>query len=180
MKLQNILSVVTLSLVVVGFATLFWWNSQQPKIAYVHSNYLFENYLGTIESYKELEAKTKTWGNNLDSLSKTYRATFASYEAKKAAMPKQEQKAAAKQLESQQQQFQQYHQAVEQQKSTEDQKLTQAVIKQMDAYIKAYALEHGYDLLIGAGTSGDLIYGSKAYDVTDEVLEYINKKYKGQ
>lgn len=179
MKLQSIINMALLSLLLIGFATLFWWNNQQPKIAYIHSNYLFEHYLGTIESHKELEEKTKVWGNNLDSLSKTYRATFASYESQKETMPEQEQEAVTKQLKAQQQQFQQYHQAVEQQKSSEDQKLTQGVIKQMDAYIKAYALEHGYDLLIGASATSDLVYGSKAYDVTEDVLEYINQKYKG-
>lgn len=152
----------------------------QPKVAYVHSQFLFENYLGTIESYKALEAKTEKWGNNLDSLSKNYRATFASYNAEQEPQSTVDKEQLGRQLQQQEQAFNHYHQAVESMKAEEDQKLTQSVIKQIDAYLKEYALENGYDMIVGAGTTGSLVYGGKGYDITDDVLVFINKKYKGE
>jgi outer membrane protein len=152
----------------------------QPKVAYVHSEYLFESYLGTIESYKSLESKNQEWGNNLDSLSKTYRATFASYETENETLDKVEKETLGRKLHQQETVFNNYHQSVEKMKMEEDQKLTQAVIKQIDAYLKEYALNNGYDLIIGAGSSSSLIYGEEGYDITENALTFINQKYRGE
>lgn len=180
MKLSTILQMLFAVIMTSWMLWLTIGSVNQPKIAYVHSEYLFENYLGTIESYKALESKNQTWGNNLDSLSKTYRATFASYEAKGEALNKKEKEALGYKLRQQEAAFNNYHQSVEKMKLEEDQKLTQAVIKQIDAYLKEYALNNGYDLIIGAGGTSGLVYGDRSYDVTDKVLLFINKKYRGE
>jgi outer membrane protein len=151
----------------------------QPKVAYVHSEYLFENYLGTIESYKMLEVKAKKWGDNLDTLSTSYRATFTKYEAGKETLEPKEKQQLEKRLQQKQQLFAKYQKSVEQMKSEEDKKMTQSIIKQMDAYLRDYAINEGYDLILAAGTTSSLVYSEKEYDITDEVLNYINKKYSG-
>ena len=153
--------------------------ANQPKVAYVHSEYLFENQLGTIESYKALESKTEKWGNNLDSLSTSYRAVFAPYKEGGESLEKEKKEQLEHQLKRKQDLFTTYHQSVEKMKGEEDQKLTQAVVKQMDAYLKEYAKNQGYDMIFAAGTTSSLVHADKFYDVTDEVLLYINKKYKG-
>lgn len=180
MKLSTILQIVFAVIMTSWMLWLTIGSADQPKVAYVHSEYLFENYLGTIESYKALESKNQTWGNNLDSLSKTYRATFASYENKGEGLDEKEKEALGYKLRQQEAAFNNYHQSVEKMKLEEDQKLTQAVIKQIDAYLKEYALENHYDLIIGAGRTSSLVYGGENYDVTENALAFINKKYRGE
>ncbi|PCI28170.1 MAG: hypothetical protein COB67_06945 [SAR324 cluster bacterium] len=180
MKISTILQAIFAVIITSWMLWLTIGTQDQLKVAYVHSEYIFENYLGTIESYKTLESKNQKWGNNLDSLSKTYRATFASYEAKSESLSKEAKEALGYRLKQQETGFNNYHQSVEKMKLEEDQKLTQSVIKQIDAYLKEYALSKGYDLIIGAGTSSSLVYGGKNYDLTDDILVFINKKYRGE
>jgi len=181
MKLSTI---VQTAFVVIITSWMLWLTSatfNQPTVAYVHSEYLFDNYLGTIDSYKTLEAKNQKWGNNLDSLSQTYRATFASYQEGGDKISTEDKAALGSQLQQQEMAFKSYHQSVEKMKLAEDQKLTQAVIKQIDAYLKEYALANGYDLIIGAGEgSSSLVYGKESYNITEEALAFINKKYRGE
>lgn len=180
MKLSTVLQILFAITITSWMLWLTIGSATQPKVAYVHSEYLFEKYLGTIESYKTLEAKNQQWGTNLDSLSKSYRATFASYETKQEALDEKEKEALGYKLRQQEAAFNNYHQSVEKMKLEEDQKLTQAVIKQIDAYLKEYALENGYDLIIGAGGTSSLVYGGENYDVTESALTFINKKYRGE
>ncbi|BDS10485.1 OmpH family outer membrane protein [Aureispira anguillae] len=180
MKRTTLLQLLSVTVLTVWMIWLTIGMNSQPKVAYVHSEYLFENYLGTIESYKVLEAKTKKWGDNLDSLSKSYRATFISYDTHGEKLHLEEKAKLGRKLQQQEQVFNKYHESVEKMKLEEDQKLTQSVIKQIDAYLKEYALKNGYDLIIGAGTSSSLVYGGKGYDVTDDVLNFINQKYRGE
>jgi outer membrane protein len=181
MKLSTVLQILFAVIITSWTLWLTFGVEDQPKVAYVHSEYLFENYLGTVESYKSLESKNQKWGNNLDSLSKTYRATFASYETKSETLDKVEKEALGRKLHQQETIFNNYHQSVEKMKLEEDQKLTQAVIKQIDAYLKEYALSNGYDLIIGAGgTNSSLVYGGESYDITENALIFINKKYRGE
>jgi len=176
MKVSTLLSTLGITVIVVWLMGVSYGLMIQPKIAYVHSEYLFENYLGTIESYKVLESKTNEWGANLDSLSKSYRATFAKYE-----FGEDEAKdALGKELKRKEQMFTNYHKAVEKMKADEDQKLTKSVLKQMDAYLKEYAKVNRYDLIIGNSSSSSLVYGEDQLDISEDVLEFINKKYRGE
>lgn len=180
MKKSTILQLIFAVVMLVWMIGLSLKTYYQPTIVYVHSNYLFENYLGTIESYKQLESKTQAWGNNLDSLSKKYRASFTAYQKQAANLTTVDKEKLSQQLKTQEQQFNHYHQSVEQMKSEEDQKLSQAAIKQIDAYLKEYALEKGYDMILAAGTASALVYSEQCYDITDAALVYINKKYRGE
>ena len=53
------------------------------------------------------------------------------------------------------------------------------VINQLNAYIKEYGKSNGYDLLVGADKKGSILYGNEEMDVTEEVIEYVNNRYKG-
>lgn len=179
MKLSTILQIVFAVIMTSWMLWLTIESADQPKVAYVHSEYLFENYLGTIESYKMLEAKAKKWGDNLDSLSTSYRVTFAKYESEKETLEQSKKEYLEQQLQRKQQVFANYRNAVEEMENEEDKKLTQSIIKQMDAYLREYALNKGYDLILAAGTTSTLVYSDKKYDISEEVLNYINKKYSG-
>jgi outer membrane protein len=53
------------------------------------------------------------------------------------------------------------------------------VMKQMNQYVQEYGSEHGYTYILGADGNGSLMFADKNKNVTTEVLEYLNDKYKG-
>lgn len=54
------------------------------------------------------------------------------------------------------------------------------VVKQLNQYIKEYGQEHHIDYILGANGTGSLLFASEKYDITKEVLKYVNHKYSGK
>lgn len=179
MKIQTI----TLTLVVLlifSVAYLFYLQSKTPKVAYIRSVYLLENYEGTKEAYEEFQKKAIEWQGNTDTLKSQYQATFMSYRENEATLSKEDKQKVQQDLMQKKANFEKYQQAIQEKSAEEDQKMTEAVFKQIDAYVQVYAKKKGYDLIIGVGTDGNLLYGNDAYDITEEVLIEINKIYAGK
>ena len=61
----------------------------------------------------------------------------------------------------------------------ESESFTEQIWKQIDTYVAAYAEQEGIDYLFGTQKHGTVMYGSQAEDVTDEIIEYANRKYNG-
>lgn len=51
--------------------------------------------------------------------------------------------------------------------------------KQLNQYIKEYGEKKGYRYIFGAEGSGVLMYADERNNITKEVIEYINARYKG-
>ena len=49
------------------------------------------------------------------------------------------------------------------------------IVEDIDVIVKDYAKKNGFDLVVN---SNAVLYGAKAMDVTDEILNISNKKYK--
>jgi outer membrane protein len=55
----------------------------------------------------------------------------------------------------------------------------QQVIGQLNQYVKDFGKEHGYRYIYGNDGNGSLMYAEEGDNITKEVTEYINLKYKG-
>lgn len=56
----------------------------------------------------------------------------------------------------------------------------QQILTQINQYVKEYAIEHNYDFIFGAEGTGVLMYAKEENEITEDVLLYINSKYKGE
>ncbi len=54
------------------------------------------------------------------------------------------------------------------------------VWKQLNQYVEDFGKENGYDYLFGTSGQGNLMYAAEGDNVTDAVIDYINKKYNGK
>ncbi len=52
--------------------------------------------------------------------------------------------------------------------------------KQLNQYLQDYADEEGYDYIIGARGDGTIIGGSPAYNLTPQIINYVNQRYDGK
>lgn len=52
------------------------------------------------------------------------------------------------------------------------------ILKLLVDYVQDFGKENGYTYVYGDWETGAIMYGNESEDVTDQVIEYINKKYK--
>ncbi|MFM8913034.1 MAG: OmpH family outer membrane protein [Flammeovirgaceae bacterium] len=58
-------------------------------------------------------------------------------------------------------------------------KYTSDLWNTINSGIKEFGEQKGYDFIFGATGNGGLMYAKKGNDVTDEVIQYLNKWYSG-
>jgi len=49
--------------------------------------------------------------------------------------------------------------------------------KRLNPYIAEYGKEKGYAYIYGANGTGNVLYADEGEDITDELIEYVNKRY---
>lgn len=54
------------------------------------------------------------------------------------------------------------------------------IVVQMNKYLTDYGKEKGYNMILGAGGNGNVVYADTLVDVTEEVLVFLNSKYEGK
>lgn len=135
---------------------------EQQATQYIDSNKLAINYHGTTAKHKAFLNQAKTWQANLDSLT-----------TEMAALPPAQAKA-------KEQQFLQYRQAIQQKAQAEEARVNQEILTEINAYIKQYGKEKGYDFILGATENGNIVYAAEGKDITDDVLAGLNKQYDAQ
>jgi outer membrane protein len=53
------------------------------------------------------------------------------------------------------------------------------IISQLNQYVSDFGKAKGYDMIFGNTSNGSIMYGTEKNNVTVEVIEFINEKYKG-
>lgn len=165
-------------LTVIGIATLISLQLRSnDSIVYVDAIKLMNGYSGMKEARKAYEAKATIWKSNLDSLKIELESKIKDYEAKHASLSAKEKQLTEELLESKQQQFMNYQQVISEKIQKEDQELTTKVLAKVNDYIKKYGEDKGYEIIMAATQYGNIVYSNKGKDITDKVLEGLNKEY---
>jgi hypothetical protein len=79
-----------------------------------------------------------------------------------------------------QNQINNYQEAIQKKLKEEDQKATQTVINDINDYVKEYGKKHNYDIIFGASGAGNIMYAKESTDLTEVVLEGLNKEFEGK
>lgn len=177
MKKKDILF-LTLLILCLGLAG---WNSfNTPKIAFVRSAIVVDKYLGMIEARKLTESKIGTWQANIDTLSLDFERSINNYQQAYRQLSSKERMERESILKRQQEKLEQYKQTMGQKAEEENEKMIQGVLNQINSFVENYSKENGYDVVLGVTMSGNILYGTEAIDITDEVLQGLNNSYKGK
>lgn len=137
----------------------------KPSIGYVNPNKLMQGYHGATAQHAVFKAKALGWQQRIDSLGRELQALAAAPPATRAAK---------------EQQFGRYREAIEQQARQENERLTKAVLEEVNAYLKQYGKAKGYTFLLGATEGGNIVYAAEGTDVSEDVLVGLNARYDRQ
>lgn len=171
--LPTLLSII--SLIGIVFLLLLHYTASD-KVAYIDNVKLIGKYKGMEDARKLIEKNTKQWQNNLDTLAKEFEQSMKKYEEQRAkGMDKKEMKLTEELLQNKQQQFVQYRDGTQKRIKEEENKITGEVLSKLNNIIKEYGKKQRYKIIFGANTSGNIVYADNVLDITDEVIEVVNK-----
>ena len=171
---RNFLALSALLLAV--FLVLYTFLFGNTKVAYVDSGKLLNGYKAMVEARKEFDKKEATWKANVDTLTHDVQDAIKKYE-KTAAMGTDKEKQLARELiTTRQKQLYDYQAAAKQNAGQEEQRLTQNVLSTVNSYLLRYGKKHGYKIILVAA-NGNIAYADNDMDITDKVVEDLNKEY---
>ncbi|WP_298364931.1 OmpH family outer membrane protein [uncultured Lutibacter sp.] len=149
----------------------------QTNIAYINVEDLMKDYEGTKALEETLKGKQEIMAKELDSISAPFQQKVQEYYKNAQKM------SAAKRAETEQalQQENQMLQAKQQQASQslqqENQTLSEAITKKVDSFVADYAKAKGLHLVLGTSGNGTVMYGDDKLNITNEILEVLNKDF---
>ena len=152
--------------------------SLKSRSAYIDIKKVFDGF----QMKKELEEKFKVTQKNrekvLDSLS--FDLKLLSKRLNELAAAKQEiSKDLAYSFEYKREEFLKMKNRFEEDNTALSQKLDGQILERLTQYVIEYGKENKYDFIYGTDGSGNLMYAKDMYNVSEEMISYINNKYKG-
>ncbi len=151
-----------------------------PKIAYVEVDTLLNKYQFCIDHSSILEKKGADIQATLTSKGKALQNALASFQqkAQQGTFTSQEQAAEAQaSLQKQDEDLRALQEKLGDQFEEERQKYNEEMRDSIESFLKEYNKAHKYSIILSK-TGNSILYADKAMDITEDVLEGLNKRYK--
>jgi outer membrane protein len=129
-----------------------------------------------VQARSDFEKKQAVWQSNIDSLTNDVKDAMKKYEKTAAAGTDKEKQLSKELISSKQKQLYDYQNAIKQNASQEEQRLTQNVLTTVNNYLLRYGKKHGYRMILIAA-NGNIAYADPGMDITDKVVDQLNKEY---
>ncbi len=174
------LPILLAAIAVILSGVALYSSTNSSELVYVDVNKLLEGYKRTKVVRAEFEVKAKTMSANVDSLMVDWQNELKNYEKERSKMSKKEIELKQQLLGNKQQQLNNYQQAIQKQIQEEDKKVTQTVINDINDYVTEYGKKHKYKIIFGASGGGNIMYADDATNLTETILEGLNKEFEGK
>lgn len=153
-------------------------NDSGLKMAYINNDSLTKKYKYVKDIEKKLEEEKKMVDQKLQSKLKEYQNWERKLQEQLPTMLSSEIEQAQNKAMKKQQELQQLEQQLQMQLAQTENELLVKHIEKVQKFLKTYAEERGYDYIFGYQLGGNLLYGNDVHDITEEVIERLNKKYE--
>ncbi len=175
MSISKLILFILIGLVVCGAIGLGITLQFRHKIAHANLNQVYNDFTLKKLLEKRLDETKQSKQNYLDSLGtivERQESYFAAHGSKDAALNRLivENKKALSEKEDE------INRSLEAMASGYQNQIWQ----QVNTYVKEYGRINDYDFIYGADGKGTLMYAKESSDISLELIEYINKRYKGE
>jgi outer membrane protein len=150
---------------------------KKDKTVYVDVGMLMQEYKGMKAAQAAFQEKSAQWQANADTLIAQFQQELKNYEKERPRMTKREKELKEELLRNKQIQINQYQEAMQMKARDEEQALTQNVINTVNDYIREYGKQKGYTFIMGATGQGNIVYAQDGVNITDEIIEGLNKEW---
>lgn len=152
------------------------------KIAYVNTDTLFSQLSFVKEKRKQLESQNQRAEGELETRARALEGEFMQAErnASMGRMTRTEMQETEQKLMMKRQQLAQYQQEQGRKIAESEKEMVVQLGKELKAYLKNYAEEHGLDYILGYSDAGGVLYANETNDITPQVLDALNKEYEAK
>jgi len=169
---------IVMALLVIGVAGSlifsFWEHSHKSKTGYIIIGEVYSSFDLKKESEKKFTEVKNYRKKILDSMAFTLRIMAKKIDGEKA-----KNKEDVDSYNQKREEFYQRQKTFDEDNKQLTAKYDQEILTQLNQYVKDYSKENGYEYVFGNGGDGSLMYGDDAHNLTKEIIDYVNKKYKG-
>lgn len=150
-----------------------------PNIAHVENARVMAEYIAVKEASEEYNKRVEQWDANLDTLkSEIDRELLAlNYEN---GLSIDEKNRRYELIEQKKRNYFQYKEAIEEKKVTENQRIYESLMNQIDSYLLEFGEKSQFDFILGISGEGNLLYARKSSNITEEIIQGLNEKYQGK
>ncbi|SRX52231.1 OmpH family outer membrane protein [Aequorivita sp. CIP111184] len=164
---------------ILSISSFFYFKSDS-ELVYVDINKLMDGYKRTSIEKSKFEEKAKLMQSNVDSLVADWQNELKIYEKERLSLSKKEQELKEELLGNKQERINNYQKAIQGKIKEEDQKGSQTILNDINDYVKEYGEKHKYRIIFGASGSGNIMFANEKSDLTEEILDGLNKEFLGK
>lgn len=154
--------------------------SGQYKIGVVNVKQVFDSYQKQKDEYEALQKTRDEKQVQIDELSEKIQKAKDRYEAEKDKMNETERRQLEESIESDYSLYKAEFKRLQEDIDRREKKLLESLFREIHDSIQEIGAKHNYHLVLEGGETGrsGLLYFSTPLDLTQQVIDYINDKYK--
>jgi outer membrane protein len=140
--------------------------NKESEVRYIITSKVFNDFKGTKELERKLQALQQKQKYILDSLALEIKSLESLSKNEEAVQKRRDV-------------FNQLSSEFTQSNQEQQQQFTEGIWKQINQYVADYGKEKNIKLIMGANGTGSIMYADSSLNVTNGVIEFINSKYAG-
>lgn len=152
--------------------------SKGMPVAYVNMDTLNAKYERLEQGKKELEEKYGPKQKKLELMEQSLISDYQKYQENARTMLKSEMEATEKNLASRDQRLKEEAQRLQQEMMMDQQNMMIQNEKNLSDFLEQYCEENGIEMVFSYRIGGELLYSKRGYDITNDVVEGMNKKFR--
>ena len=150
------------------------------KVAYINSDTVLKYYDYFKVSKDKLETKGKKLDQDLQARAQNLQNEITSYQRNLGSMTIGQAKAVEEDLGKKQQNLRMYQQSLEQELVNVQAKMNNELYSKVTEFLNKYATENGLAVVFKYDPGSDLLWGSTAIDISQDVIKGLNEAYKAE
>jgi outer membrane protein len=170
--------IITIILFLNSVLLLFWNFSieRKTKVGFIRSGVVLEKFKGSQKAKETFQKESEEWNKNIKTLEDEFKKLEEEYLTNRNKLSGEEKKKKEELLGKKQQDYIRYAQAIRDKSAKRENELMEPVFKEINAFLEEYGKEHGYAIVFGTVTGGNIVYGANAIDLTDEIIKRLNEQ----
>lgn len=152
--------------------------SADLKIGYIDSERIFRSYQGTSDAQTKLDQEVAEWEKKAEEMKKEVEDLQQELEAQSLLLSEEKKREKEQTLQTKYAEYQQFVTSIwgpQGEAVKRNEELTKPIIEKIDAILKTIGEEDNYTFIFDA-VGGGLVYAKPTFDLTDRVIEELNKE----
>lgn len=147
------------------------------KIGVVDNAVLLSHFSDAIVAGRQFDEEKKRWQQNVTRIEDSVKVAFESMKQNYNEAKPEQKKLLEQNLQKWNEEFSRYTRTVDKMSKEREKELMQPVLERLNSFVKVWAKRNGYQVVIGTGGGGVVLSAADQVNITDKIIEDLNKYY---